>query len=109
LVRQDHTDVPSSPNSLNFDEGDDSALIYQQSEELMIHTEVYLLAKYLDIGELMEHAKEEFTRVVKKSFRADAFVGPFARVSSHGDDGGDGLRFQILTLFSGKLRKSSKG
>jgi hypothetical protein len=64
----------------------------------MIHTEVYLLAKYLDIGELMEHAKEEFTRVVKKSFRADAFVGPFARVSSHGDDGGDGLRFQILTL-----------
>lgn len=107
-VPQDHTDVSGSPDSLDFDEGDDSALFCQQSEELMIHAEVYLLAKYLDIGELMEHAKEEFTRIVEKSFGADAFVEPFARVFSHGDDGGDGLRAQIYRLSLENLKHIPK-
>jgi hypothetical protein len=79
-------------------EGDGSAFNGQCSEELMVHTEVYLLAKYLDVGELMEHAAGKFTAVVKKRFRAAAFVEPFARVFNHGGDGGDGLRAQIVGL-----------
>ena len=64
----------------------------------MIHTEVYQLAKYLDIDELMQHATRKFTAVVEKNFRADAFVEPFARIFNHGNDGGDGLRAQMVRL-----------
>lgn len=64
----------------------------------MIHAEVYLLAKYLDIGPLMERAIERFSAVIAKSFRADAFVEAIARVYNHGHDGGNGLRARILSL-----------
>ncbi|KIW65508.1 hypothetical protein PV04_07763 [Phialophora macrospora] len=70
----------------------------EQSEQLMLHTEVYLLAKYLDISGLMQHAKSSFTAVVKENFRADAFLEPFSRVFNHGGDGESGLRAQILEL-----------
>ncbi|KAK6376323.1 hypothetical protein LTS17_006918 [Exophiala oligosperma] len=70
----------------------------RQSEQLMVHTEVYLLAKYLDISELIQLATNKFIATVKENFRADAFVEPFSRVFEHGADGDSGLRAQILLL-----------
>ena len=62
------------------------------------YTEVYLLAKYLDISELVQHATSSFAAVVKSNFRARAFLESFSRVFDHGDDGDSGLRAQILEL-----------
>ena len=77
---------------------DETEASRQQSEQLMIHTGVYLLAKFLDIGDLMQHAISKFRNLVKENFRADAFVEPFAQVFNHGTDGEGGLRSQILEL-----------
>lgn len=64
----------------------------------MEHTEVYLLAKYLDISQLMRHATSRFAAVASQNFRADACVEAFSRVFNHGSDGDSGLRAQILKL-----------
>lgn len=71
---------------------------HQQSEQLMVHAEVYLLAKYLDITELMRHAASTFTAAARRDFRVDAFLEPFSRVFENGGDGDSGLRAQILEL-----------
>ena len=73
---------------------DETEASRQQSEQLIIHTGVYLLAKYLDISGLMQHAISKFKTLV----RVDAFVEPFAQVFNHGSDGDSGLRSQILEL-----------
>ncbi|KIW26592.1 uncharacterized protein PV07_09674 [Cladophialophora immunda] len=93
----DDTDSVSNQGAPESDE-DETASLRQQSKQLMEHTEVYLLAKYLDISELMRHATSRFIGVAKKNFRADAFVEPFSRVFNHGGDGDSGLRAQILEL-----------
>ena len=98
LVSDDHIDVSGNQDSLDVDRRDSSAFSRQQSQELMLHAEVYLLAKYLAVGELMKHATEKFTAVFKKSFRPDTCIEPFVRVFNAGDDCSDGLRAQILRL-----------
>ncbi|EXJ93223.1 hypothetical protein A1O3_01780 [Capronia epimyces CBS 606.96] len=91
----DGTDVFGDQEVPEIEETE-TASIRQQSEQLMVHTEIYLLAKYLDIRELMRQAMSRFTASVEKNFRADAFLEPFSRVFNHGGDGANGLRAQIL-------------
>jgi hypothetical protein len=77
---------------------DETKASRQQSEQLMVHTEIYLLAKYLDITELMQHATSKFIAVAKEKFRPSAFIEPFARIFNYGSDGDSGLRAQVLDL-----------
>lgn len=93
----DGIEALSNPGVSEHDENETESMD-QQSEQLMVHTEVYLLAKYLDISELMRHATSRFTAVVKRNFRADAFLEPFSLAFNHGGDGDSGLRAQILEL-----------
>lgn len=79
-------------------DGNEAESLRQQSEQIMVHSEVYLLAKYLDISELMRYATSRFTAAVKNNFRADAFLETFSRVLNHGGGGDSGLRAQILEL-----------
>ncbi|KEF57252.1 uncharacterized protein A1O9_05169 [Exophiala aquamarina CBS 119918] len=97
IVAGDDTDI-SGDEGVPETDGNETESLRQQSEQIMVHAEVYLLAKYLDISELMQDATSRFTAEVKKNFRADAFLEPFSRVFNNGGDGDSGLRAQILEL-----------
>lgn len=113
LVLRDANDISHSHGCLTSgdDDGDDSMSALRLSEELMIHTEVYLLAKFLNISPLIQQATNLFTAAIEEDFSSDALIEPSKRVFSHGDDGGFGLRAQIVKLcvkFSYKIQQQGE-
>ncbi|RMD41185.1 hypothetical protein DV735_g3964, partial [Chaetothyriales sp. CBS 134920] len=83
---------------IRFGANTDPVATEKQSQELMRHVNVYILAKYLQIDALKRRSISKFSELVTRRFRPAAFIEPFAQVFNHGSDGGDGLRAEILDL-----------
>jgi hypothetical protein len=66
----------------------------------MFHAEIYLMAQFLDINELMGYSTNRFKAVAKADFRASTCLEPFSLIFKHGTGGDTALRAHILELYS---------